>query len=97
MPVEMSRAAARLVRRQGGSVYVWVSPVGGTDGILHAATKQPPSIRFTCLPLGSLEVCFDAESAMSDQTVRVERRIVPPWGVGASVKDGVASAGLSGG
>jgi hypothetical protein len=81
MPLDLSRSARRSIRLHGGCVYVWTTPLTAGYSRLHTATARPSDVEFACRFEGDVEVCLDRELAGDDVFVRIERRVLPPWGI----------------
>jgi hypothetical protein len=90
--IDVSWAARRWIKRHGGRIYIWATTVAPAYDRLHTSTSQPGDGDFSAHEtIGDVEVCVENFLAGQDTLVRVERRVVPPWGVAAS--SGVKAGG----
>jgi hypothetical protein len=84
VPIEVTWAAQRWIRRHGRRIYVWATPAAAAYDRLHTSTTKPADGEYDSETVGDIEVFVEAALAAQEAFVRVERRVAPPWGIAAS-------------
>lgn len=93
MEADVTWFARRWIRRHGGRVYVWATPAARGYKRLRTATTQPPDVQFACETVDGIDVYMEIGLFDLSRPLRIERRIVPPWGMAASSAVSIADGG----